>query len=139
LQQLLTIYRGLSHESRLRILVLLAERPLCVQHLQQILEMSQVEISKQLAYLKACDLVQVEKLRNWRVYSLPEKNSRELHLQLKCLQECARTNDTFLKDRERLKGLAPAVLPEPMPRSKPRTAPEPLVFNEPQGLEDHLL
>jgi ArsR family transcriptional regulator, arsenate/arsenite/antimonite-responsive transcriptional repressor len=135
-QQLLDIYRGLGHETRLRILLLLAEGPLCVQHLQQILGASQVEMSKQLAYLKGFDLVEVEKLRNWRVYSLPTEKSDELQLQLKCLQECTRTKEIFVKDRQRLKAI-----PELPRRNKVKQliSIEPPITEERQGLENHLL
>jgi DNA-binding transcriptional ArsR family regulator len=42
--QLLDIYRALGHETRLRILSLLTERPLCVRDLQQALQASQCNL-----------------------------------------------------------------------------------------------
>jgi ArsR family transcriptional regulator, arsenate/arsenite/antimonite-responsive transcriptional repressor len=146
MQQLLNLFRGFNHESRLRIVLLLAERPLCVQHLQQILETSQVEISKQLGYLRDCKLVEVEKMRNFRVYSLPAERSEELRLQLKCLRDCTQTSDFFVRDLERLKAIPRGPLrrraagaKEPKtPEQAPISAPE---WNEkePGALEDHLL
>lgn len=45
----------------------------------------QVKVSKHLAYLRTRGLVQAERRRNWMVYSLPGKSSRELAANLACL------------------------------------------------------
>lgn len=48
----ISIYKCLCDETRLRILNLLQEGPLCVYHVQEALQVPQSKISKQLAYMK---------------------------------------------------------------------------------------
>jgi len=103
--KLISIYRCLCDETRLRILHLLAARPLCVCHLQEILGESQVKISKHLAYLKGQGMVESRRDRNWMIYSLPRIKSRELTANLRCLQDCVGTEPVFKKDARRLAGL----------------------------------
>lgn len=105
--KLVQIYECLCDVTRLRLLNMLAQGPLCVCHFQEILEEPQVKISKHLAYLRARGLVEVERQGNWMVYALSAKPSRELKTNLACLQDCARENPQFQRDLARLKKLAP--------------------------------
>jgi len=104
---LLQIYECLCDETRLRILHLLSQGPLCVCHFQEILEASQVSISKHLAYLKSRGLVQGRRHEQWMIYRLPEKAPHELDLQLQCLQDCVQSYPIFKSDLKRLKALKP--------------------------------
>ena len=105
--ELVQIYECLCDGTRLRLLNVLTQGPLCVCHFQQILGEPQVKISKHLAYLRARGLVEVEREGNWMVYALPAKPSRELKANLACLQDCAGENPPFRRDLARLKQLAP--------------------------------
>lgn len=100
---LVEIYRCLCDQTRLRILHLLAEGPLCVCHFQDVLGEPQVKISKHLAYLKARGMVEARREANWMIYSLPSRTSRELKANLACLQDCAREDPTFKRDTDRLR------------------------------------
>lgn len=100
---LVQIYQCFCDRTRLRILNLLAQSPLCVCHFQEILGEPQVKISKHLGYLKARQMVVAERQRNWMIYSLPKKPARELEANLKCLQDCAQSDMVFQRD---LKALA---------------------------------
>jgi ArsR family transcriptional regulator, arsenate/arsenite/antimonite-responsive transcriptional repressor len=100
---LVRIYECLCDKTRLRILHLLAQTPLCVCHFQEILNEPQVKISKHLAYLRTRGLVETSQEKNWIIYSLPEKPDRELQANLKCLQDCVQTEPVFRRD---LKALA---------------------------------
>ena len=104
---LLRIYDCLCDETRLRILHLLAQQPLCVCHFQSVLQAPQVKISKHLLYLKKNGLVESRQHRNWRIYSLPAKPSFELQRHLRCLQDCIRERRLFREDLKRLKAVAP--------------------------------
>ena len=95
---LVQIYECLCDKTRLRILHLLAQTPLCVCHFQEILGEPQVKISKHLAYLRNRGLVETKQEKNWVIYSLPEKRSPELEANLKCLQDCVQTDPTFKSD-----------------------------------------
>ena len=105
--ELLKIYECLCDRTRLRVLNILAQGPLCVCHFQEILGEPQVKISKHLAYLRQRGLVEVERNGNWMIYELPAKPSRELKKNLACLQDCAGENQVFQRDLARLKKIAP--------------------------------
>jgi ArsR family transcriptional regulator len=100
--ELLKIYECLCDRTRLRLLNLLSQGPLCVCHFQEILREPQVKISKHLAYLRQRGLVKVERQGKWMIYELPEKPSRELTANLACLQDCAQEEVIFRRDVERL-------------------------------------
>src|SRR6476659_4309771 len=102
---LIQIYECLCDKTRLRILHLLAQSPLCVCHFQEVLNEPQVKISKHLGYLKSHGLVTATREANWMIYSLPEEPSHELRANLACLQDCARENNFFRRDTARLKKL----------------------------------
>jgi ArsR family transcriptional regulator len=81
---------------------LLAQSPLCVCHFQTVLDEPQVKISKHLAYLRERGMVEVERTKNWMIYSLPKKPSPELEANLKCLQDCAQSDRIFARDLKNL-------------------------------------
>ena len=99
--KLVQIYECLCDPTRLRILNLLGDGPLCVCHFQKILGEPQVKISKHLAYLKRHGLVQATREGNWVVYALPEKPSPELKANLACLQDCVTEDPVFRRDAEK--------------------------------------
>ncbi len=98
LMDLIKIYECFCDRTRLRILHLLTQSPLCVCHFQEILDEPQVKISKHLAYLRERGLVQTQQEKNWVIYSLPGKRASELRNNLKCLQDCVQTEPIFQRD-----------------------------------------
>lgn len=96
--ELVRIYQCFCDRTRLRILRLLTQTPLCVCHFQDILDEPQVKISKHLAYLKERGLVVGKREQNWMIYSLPRKRAAELESNLKCLQDCVQTDPVFKRD-----------------------------------------
>lgn len=101
--QLIQIYNCLCDETRLRIVHLLTQSPLCVCHLQDILGLTQVAASKHLAYLRQRGLVESRRHEQWMIYSLPTERPRELDWQLRCLQDCLPTHPVFRDDLRKLK------------------------------------
>lgn len=101
--ELVQIYDCLCDRTRLRILHLLLEGPLRVGHLQAILRVPQVKISKHLGYLKRNGLVEAERDGNRMIYRLPRKRGGHLRTNLACLQDCAREERVFREDAERLR------------------------------------
>jgi ArsR family transcriptional regulator len=61
-----------------------------------------VKVSKHLAYLRQHDLVKTHREGAWVVYSLPERPSKELSANLKCLQDCCRENAVLSADLRRM-------------------------------------
>jgi len=104
---LVQMYRCLCDKTRLRILHLLKQGPLCVCHFQDILQLPQVAVSKHLAYLRRTGMVEARRHEQWMIYSLPASPDRELDLQLRCLQDCVQTEPAFRADLRRLKALGP--------------------------------
>jgi ArsR family transcriptional regulator, arsenate/arsenite/antimonite-responsive transcriptional repressor len=102
---LVQIYECFCDETRLRIVNLLTRGPLCVCHLQDLLDSSQVRISKHLGYLKAKGVLNAERHQNWMIYSLPNHPSAALEANLMCLQDCVQTNGIFKEDVRRLKAM----------------------------------
>jgi len=88
------IYKCMTDLQRLRILNLLEAGALCVCHLQEILDETQVKISKQLAYMKQFGLIQSKREGNWMIYSLETPIPPLLLANLKHLRDadCAECN-----------------------------------------------
>ena len=66
------LLRCMADPQRLRILNLLDAGPLCVCHIQEILEATQVKVSKQLATMKQLGLICSEREGTWMIYRLAE-------------------------------------------------------------------
>lgn len=99
---LIRIYGCLCDRTRLRILHLLLEGPLCVCHFQEVLREPQVKISKHLSYLRKHQMVESERCANLMIYRLPDKRPAVLRANLACLQDCAREEKVFRDDAARL-------------------------------------
>jgi ArsR family transcriptional regulator len=48
-------------------------------------------------------MVVAQRQQQWMVYQLPPKRTKELDLQLQCLQDCVQTHSVFRDDLKRLK------------------------------------
>ncbi len=107
--ELVQIYECLCDVTRLRLLNVLAQGPLCVCHFQAVLREPQVKISKHLGYLRTRGLVTARREGNWMIYELPAKLPAELRTNLACLQDCVREQPVFQRDLERLRKLAPGL------------------------------
>lgn len=107
---LVQIYQCFCDRTRLRILNLLCETPLCVCHFQDLLNEPQVKVSKHLGYLKSRGLVEANREGNWMIYQLPRKMPSELEANLACLQDCAREDPIFRGDLARLKAAQPKIV-----------------------------
>lgn len=75
MNELVSSYRILSDETRLRIIVLLAQKELCVCELCDILEVSQPKVSKNLSKLRDLNLVETERKEKFVFYKLKPENS----------------------------------------------------------------
>lgn len=100
--KLIQIYECLCDETRLRILNLLSVTPLCVSHLQTVLQMTQVKMSKHLTYMKERGMVEATRCENRKLYSLSKEASAELESNMKCLQDCSKEYPIFKKDLKKL-------------------------------------
>lgn len=103
--KLIQIYECFCDETRLRILHLLSITPLCVSHLQAVLQINQVKMSKHLHYMKERGMVQAMRSKNRMIYSLPKGTSQELEMNLKCLQDCGKEYPIFKDDLKNLNSI----------------------------------
>jgi len=81
------LLKCISDPQRLRILNLLHSGPLCVCHLQEILDAPQVKMSKQLAQMKQLGLIDSKREGTWMIYRLNEPADGLLLANLKYLRE----------------------------------------------------
>ena len=103
--KLIQIYECLCDETRLRILNLLSVTPLCVSHLQKVLQMTQVKMSKHLNYMKERGMVEATRYENKKLYSLSNVACSELETNMKCLQDCSKEYPVFKEDLKRLQNI----------------------------------
>ena len=81
MQQYVDLFKALSDETRLRIVLLLSEKELCVCQIEAALVLSQVKVSRHLTILKYAGLVKCRKEGTWVYYSLAKpKNEIEENL-----------------------------------------------------------
>ncbi|MBR0598533.1 ArsR/SmtB family transcription factor [Sinanaerobacter chloroacetimidivorans] len=75
MNQLINVFKILSDETRLRIVVLLAQQELCVCQLCGILDVSQPKVSKNLSKLRDMNLVIDERKEKFVYYKLKTDNA----------------------------------------------------------------
>ena len=69
-KSLTRLFRALGDETRLRIVALLSHGELCVCHLEQALDLSQPNVSRQLGILRMAGVVDARRAGTWVYYSL---------------------------------------------------------------------
>jgi ArsR family transcriptional regulator len=107
--KLLRLYHCLCDATRLRLIHLLAQRPLCVCHFEAVLQLPQTKISRHLAYLRRHGMVATEQHGPWRIYSLASPHPPALTANLACLQDALAEEPLLRRDRAKLDQLAAKV------------------------------
>ncbi|HCX65187.1 MAG TPA: transcriptional regulator [Eubacteriaceae bacterium] len=102
MEHLARIFKILSDETRLRILLLLLKEELCVCQIGGILNAPQPKISKNLSKLKDVDLVQVRRDEKYMYYSI-KKNQQVLIRILDDIWFDYENDPIFQQDLEQLK------------------------------------
>ena len=75
------IFKALSEESRLRIIAILIEKELCVCEIEEILNLTQSNVSRHLNILKRCGIVESRKDALWSYYYI-SSGFKEEHKEL---------------------------------------------------------
>jgi len=78
MEQTIRTFKSLSDPTRLRILVLLLRRELCVCELTAALEMEQSRISHQLRVLRNAELVEDRREGKWIIYRISKDKEKDL-------------------------------------------------------------
>jgi ArsR family transcriptional regulator len=102
MDQYVALFKALSDPTRLRIMVLLAEKELCVCQLEDALNLSQVKVSRHLNVLRHARLVESKREGLWIYYSkVKAKNCLEKRV-FECFKKCLRKDAFCLADIARM-------------------------------------
>lgn len=93
------VLRALGDENRLRIVMMLMKRPMCVCELNAILDIALSTISAHLKTLKNANVVNDTKDGRWITYSISTENPIVMEL-LKDIEAHLEGNSIFAQDRE---------------------------------------
>lgn len=102
MNHLVNTFKLMSDETRLRIILLLAQEDLCVCELSGILEAPQPRISKNLSRLRDLSLVTDERREKFVFYRLT-KTDEMLHFVVNHILNSISDYPTILNDQNRLK------------------------------------
>lgn len=103
MRQAIKVFKALSDPTRLRILMLLLQKDLCVCEISFTLKMEQSRISHQLRILRDADLVEDLRDGKWTNYRIPEKTKKNLRsLFDKMLKETFSESKELSEDRKNL-------------------------------------
>src|SRR4030043_1571432 len=101
MDNVLTIFKALSDETRLRILKLLENGELCVCDIVAALDMIQPKVSFHLAVLKEAGLIKDRKQGKWVHYSIDDADMFRRFLLLSIFERVS--SEDIMEDSERLK------------------------------------
>lgn len=103
MRQAVKLFKALSDSTRLRILMLLLEKDMCVCELVFTLKMEQSRISHQLRIMRDADLVEDIRDGKWTNYRIPDKTKKSLReLFDMVLREILSDSEEFKEDRKNL-------------------------------------
>jgi ArsR family transcriptional regulator len=101
-------FRALADATRLRILNLLLHGELCVCDIQHVLDVTQPNVSRHLAYLKNAGLVR-DRRDGYRIfYRLADPEDRAKQPLYRFLREICAHDDQFKADRKQLRSVIKA-------------------------------
>lgn len=113
MQNLLTIAKALSDESRIRVLLALQTGELCVCQIVELLGLAPSTVSKHMAVLAQAGLVQFRKQGLWRYYRLPDAaTSKDVQATMAWVSSLSRSSSAALADRRRVKSIRKMELQE---------------------------
>jgi ArsR family transcriptional regulator len=95
-------FRALGDDTRLRIIALLAQGELCVCHLQEALRLSQPNVSRQLAVLRAAGIVEDRRDGHWVYYRLLSQRDPDCERHLRALVRSFADRDVLRREVEKL-------------------------------------
>jgi len=96
------LFKALGDETRLRIIALLSHGDLCVCHIHEALGLSQPNVSRQLAVLRAAGIVEDRRNGKWVYYRLVWPGDADCERQLRNLVRTFARRDVLRRDVEKL-------------------------------------
>lgn len=111
----LSLFKALSDETRLRVMVLLSEKELCVCQLMWALDLSQVKVSRHLTVLRNAGLVNNRREGLWIFYSLAEPRNQLARSIFNTFKDYFKKSDFFKKDIKNMKSCVQVPMQELCP------------------------
>ncbi len=96
------LFKALADETRLRIVALLSHGELCVCHVETALGLSQPNVSRHLAVLRAAGIVEDRREGVWVYYRLLEQSDPDCERQFRGLIQSFAKRSVLRRDVERL-------------------------------------
>ncbi len=97
------IFKALSDPNRLRIIMMLQVRPLCVCEIQSVLKLAPSTVSKHLSILRDAGFIYAIKENKWVNYYLDDKTGDSVIRELqKMVKEYLSRDDVFSSDRQKV-------------------------------------
>jgi DNA-binding transcriptional ArsR family regulator len=106
-EQYIELFKALSDETRLKLIVLLYRRELCVCQIEAALGISQTKASRHLAILRRAGLLKARREGLWIYYTLEEPEDRVQANLFKSLSESLCTELSSMVDRAKKKTCDP--------------------------------
>jgi ArsR family transcriptional regulator len=103
MEQLAQLYKALSEETRIRIMLLLMQGELCVCDIQAVLDEPQSKISRHLAYLKHSGLLNSKRVGVWMHYLIRESADERCKAQLAFMEGQLSKLPQYRADRKKLR------------------------------------
>jgi len=105
MEQLTQMYKALSEDMRLRIVMLLARGEICVCDLMVIFGESQSKVSRHLAYLKHSGLAKSRRVGTWMHYSLREPLDGMIDAQVAFMKQHFSQLPIFRDDEQKMQDI----------------------------------
>ncbi len=103
MRNVLAITNALADASRIRALLAVRDKRLCVAQIAELLQLAPSTVSKHLSILRQADLVESRKEGRWVYYLLPREPGLSVRRALEWLFDSAAKSPAILADGRRLK------------------------------------
>lgn len=115
MREVVGITKALADETRLRIIMLVADREPCVCQIVEVLGYAPSTVSKHLSILKGAGLVDSYKRGRWIYYHVPRSPSPVVRRALDWVRESLEYSEVVAEDRAKVTGVC-EVEPEELAR-----------------------
>jgi len=119
LKQAEMLFKAAGDRTRLRIMKILEEGPLCVCQIVEILGLAQSAVSKHLSILSGVGLIDDERQGKWTFYRLAKPRITEVQLLLKAVRTCSCDDPQVAKDKVKVASEKIRSLPKCFPPRQP--------------------
>jgi len=102
MNEMTKIFKALSDEDRLRILLMLEVKPLCVCEITEMLKLATSTVSKHLSTLREAGFIIDTKDGKWVNYRLSDPCSKRICEIRELLKKWSQTDETISKDADKL-------------------------------------